>query len=129
MRNENIKFKIHMTDLKAHDKKFVNTLIPKNIKFSKHAIDQQKTRNIDINTACVKTFFTVKHIIDIQVTNDNKVKFLVRFPYDNKNDIVLAIAQNGVICTNWLNNKYDKHATLKDKHLYTKNLNLLKAII
>lgn len=125
-RNNNIKFKMQVKQLKQADRKFVEGLLPDHFKFSKHAIDQQKTRKFSYHINEVVEKINIDNVLEVQVQNDDCYKFLIRFNINSIFDLVLVVSANGVICTNWLNSVDDNHATLKDLHLYTTDINKLK---
>lgn len=52
-------------------------------------------------------------IVEIAVVGNTVVKMVVRFPYDDKKDLVMVIQpQDGFVRTVWANEKNDQHRSL-----------------
>lgn len=128
-RNNGIEFKIQMKSLNNNDKKIVDKMFPEHFKLSKHAIEQMEKRKFKYNVKEIAHKINIENVLEIQVQENKQYKFLVRFNVNCFFDLVLVVSSNGVICTNWLNSVNDNHATLKDKHLYTNDIQKLKAIL
>lgn len=129
IRNKNVKFKIRLENIDTHDKEYIKSLLPNHIKLSKHANEQLIKRGIKFDMDKALKGVNINNVIDIQVDNNNSVKFLIRYSYTKNYDMVLVLVSTGIVCTCWLNHKEDTHKTLKDKHLYTNDINKLKNVI
>ena len=79
--------------------------------------------------------FCANDIIEVELyDNRPDIKFLVRLPYNEENDIcavVLFTPQEVILKTLWLNRKIDKHATLDTSRYSAKfdgwiNLSIVK---
>lgn len=129
MRNANVNFKIRLNQLEREERAYIRGLIPRRVHLSKHAMEQAQKRGIKLLSSRILDNLKLENIIDVQVDNKGAIKFLVRFRYAGEYDMVVVITLGGVVVTCWLNHKYDTHKTLKDKHLYTTDINKLKKAV
>ena len=91
-----------------------------NWQYSKHAIDNLQYRSIDIN-AILMFIKNIKlkydNIFEYYVKDDNIIKVCYRINFNNYTDLILVLNKYKKIITIYLNNKDDKHYTLK-RELY-----------
>jgi hypothetical protein len=85
-----------------------------NVQYSNHA----KTASLDDRYGKISIKETVcflkSEIVEVETFDNKKVaKVVVRIPYDNNCDLVMAIQmENQMVKTVWLNQKCDAHRTL-----------------
>jgi hypothetical protein len=85
------------------------------LRYGYHAAERAQEKGIDKLPTALPTSFI---IIETEATNGVTSKWVVRFSYDQVNDIVMPILPDGFVKTAWLNAKVDTHKTLK-RFLYT----------
>lgn len=128
-RNANVNFKIRLNQLKPGEQAYIRGLIPQRVHLSKHAQEQAQKRGIKLLSSRILDNLKLENIIDVQVDNSGAIKMLARFRYAGEYDLVIVITLGGVVVTCWLNHRHDTHKTLKDKHLYTTNIDKLKKAV
>lgn len=57
-------------------------------------------------------------LIEVESSRGRAVKWVVRFAYDNVEDLVMVIVPSGFVKTIWKNRRSDRHSTLQ-RSLYT----------
>ena len=92
-------------------------------RFGRHAIDACHTDRYGIIKPPVRLTLNIKDVIEVETNPYGiPVKFVVRQPYDQLNDIIIVFIPDGdeaFVKTFWLNRKDDTHATL-NKAMYQK---------
>jgi len=84
------------------------------LKYGYHAADRMAEKGIHNAPKALPSAFT---IIETESTGGRATKWVVRFPYDKTDDVVMALLPDGFVKTAWLNSNTDLHKTLK-RHLY-----------
>lgn len=88
------------------------------IVFSKHCVDQQSIdwkRRYDLKDINFRMILSGS-IFEVEVENKKVIKFVTRVSLNEKHDICLVFIKSDrqLFCkTMWLNDKVDKHSTLK----------------
>ena len=107
-----------MKDGKYNEQVYMPTIswrdVDYQLRYSPHAQEQMLSKGIDeapnfINLSQVD-------IVEMEVANGKPFKVLARQAYDSTYDIVhVILLKSLVVKTVWLNNRNDKHRTLRNK--------------
>ena len=129
MRNENVLLKMKKASMTYGEQLRINRYLPNKVHISKHAFEQAEKRGFKLMPNQIIKHMDSEFLEEVQVDKNEKVKFLIRYPYNKAYDIVLVVAKNGCLVTCWLNHKHDTHKTLKDKHLYVPNFGQVESYL
>ena len=78
---------------------------------------------VDLRNALLHITRTLPTPFEVGVVDGRVVKYAVRQPLDEDNDITIVLGANNVVRTAWINSKYDIHRTL-DRSKYVQKPNL-----
>lgn len=85
------------------------------LRFSKHAINAAREDGLHQLPVSLPLGF---QLIETTELSGVVVKWVVRFPWVNGQDLVLVVRPNGQVKSMWVNSKEDTHVTLrKDKYV------------
>lgn len=93
------------------------------LRYGQHSRDRMHEKGVDKPPVRLPDKF---ELIECTYVNGKLTKWLVRFPYDQYDDLVVSITPDGFVCTVFVNAWDDPHKTL-DKRRYTDPRMLRKA--
>jgi len=117
-KNVNVEFKVDCSHLSPYELDYLESRLPSEVKLSKHVHEQLQNRHINVNPRIFRDKLRARNVVELQVKKDKTVVALVRARLNKKKDICYPVAvERGIVCTCYLNNHDDTHAT-KDVELY-----------
>jgi len=91
------------------------------VNYTLHALDAAESDPYDVIILKNEYDFSKSDTIEIEVKDNEVIKLVSRFDYNNEYDLIVVIVpQNKNVKTLWLNEKNDTHLTL-DTSKYNKN--------
>ena len=82
------------------------------LQYSAHAVKGSETHRYGMINLPAKVAFGACQLIEAEFQGGALAKVLVRVPYTETLDLVLAVKPNGFVKTVWLNESQDTHKTL-----------------